>query len=127
MKQPKREFPKTPQAYARQFGNAVLPEAMKIGRRYYIVPEEVKKTHDKTGQEAFGLGLYIGQEKGDSFMPSIGFLDSIEDAERKVMINKGAEWLFLCGRDVFPKNITKIEGCEEGKEQGMFLVQNELG
>ena len=111
------------EVYAKRIGNPALPETMKVGRRYYVVPKHVLEIHEKTKQDAFGIGLYLGEEKNNNFFPSVGFLDIAENPEQSLTISKDAEWLFLCGRDVFPKNIMAKDATSK---RGLFFVQNEL-
>lgn len=65
-------------------------------------------------------GAYLGTQK-KSFEPSLYLLERISKVSKnKVFVNKESEWLFLCGRDVFEKNILKNDATKH-----IFLVQNE--
>jgi ribosome biogenesis protein Nip4 len=87
--------------------------AIKIGKRFYQTNITV---HPPI--EPFSVGIYLGENKRE-FKPTPALLDMIAPhTEKKATINKNAEWLFLCGRDVFKENVI------EGKE-GLVLVQNE--
>ena len=110
--------------YAKQFGIA-LPETLLIGRRRYLVTPELKLFHEKTGQDAFGIGLFLGEEKDSSFVPSVGFLELLKDSPRKMVISSEAEWLFICGRDVFEKNIRSPDH-KTVSHNSLFVIENAL-
>ena len=63
------------------------------------------------------------------FIPSPAFPDLLsEKTQKKVSINSKAEWLFLCGRDVFETSVMKNNSglsCSELKSGNLVLVQNE--
>jgi ribosome biogenesis protein Nip4 len=101
------------------------PHPTKIGRRYYLVSPEVLEVHKRTGQDAFGIGLQIGEERGSEFIPTPGFLTLLVKSPRKITINESSEWLFTCGRDVFEKNITKLT--PSGAISGFFAIENSRG
>jgi ribosome biogenesis protein Nip4 len=67
----------------------------------------------------------MGEEKM-GFSPSPALLDLVSkfpDAQsKKVFINKKAEWLFLCGRNVLSDSIAKNPN---RLSEGIVLVQNE--
>lgn len=115
------------ESYAKQFG-VTLPEVMAIGRRHYLVTAHLKAFHATTGHDAFGIGLYLGEEKNGSFAPSVGFLELLKDSPRKVTITPEAEWLFICGRDVFEKNISLFSPTTPKlqDQSGLFVIENNL-
>ena len=43
-----------------------------------------------------------------------------KDSKKKLYVNKKAEWLFLCGRDLFGSSIKRSD-----VKKGLVLVQNE--
>jgi ribosome biogenesis protein Nip4 len=72
--------------------------------------------------DPYSVGIYLGEGK-DDFSPSPALVDMIaKRSSCKVYVNDKAEWLFLCGRDVFRKSV------EKGKLiDGKFvLVQNSM-
>ncbi|MFH1916432.1 MAG: hypothetical protein ABIJ21_04150 [Nanoarchaeota archaeon] len=93
----------------------------KIGRRYYYAQTDIAQLP----KCIFAAGIYLGEEKvrrgKSTFLPSPALIDLIsKTSKRKAIITKEAEWLFLCGRDVFTKSIVKSLIPE-----GLVLVQNE--
>jgi ribosome biogenesis protein Nip4 len=107
-----------------KFTEQKLLHIVKIGRAYYHVLPELRKRMEKAdsslGREAQYAGVFLGEEKGKRFMPSIALLDTIGRAtHRWVMIDDKAEWLFLCGRDVFAGSVMKAN-----VKSGMVIVCN---
>lgn len=89
-----------------------LNHVFKIGRNcYQVMPalDEAMQTIKKsTGRDPVSAGVFLGEEKGKVFRPSIALLDLLGRAtDRWVTIDSKAEWLFLCGRDVFAKSVVK--------------------
>lgn len=69
------------------------------------------------------IGIFLGTEGKERFLPSLGLLSILaKDSSRKVCVNEKAEWLFICGRDVFGDSVTKW-----GASSGLVLVQNQKG
>ncbi|RJQ18221.1 hypothetical protein C4573_00680 [Candidatus Woesearchaeota archaeon] len=105
--------------FVKQFCEFDIP-ARRIGRRYYLVSDELWNLKDTIKRDIFSLGTFLGENK-DKFYPSLALLEIIaKKTDKKVMLNEKASWLFLCKREVFVENLI------EGKEQtGLVLVQNE--
>ena len=93
-------------------------EYIKKGKTYFLKSGSSLKS---LTAEPIMPGLPLGVE--DSFFkPSLFLLELLsKKTKNKVFINKEAEWLFLCGRDVFPANVAK-----DNSKEKVFLVQNEL-
>jgi len=102
-----------------QFTDKEIINIVKIGRSYFLAGEEQKRLSEKINQEMFSIGIFLGESKKE-FKPSPALIDIIARlSDKKVFITKKAEWLFLCRRDVFEKNIVK-----KNVEKGLVLVQN---
>ncbi|MFH1770483.1 MAG: hypothetical protein ABH828_02910 [archaeon] len=103
-----------------QFTDKQIPNIEKIGKKYFLVSADQKKLSKDIGRKPFSAGIFLGEQKRN-FQASPALVDMIAKlSDRKAFINKEAEWLFLCGRDVFEKNIVK-----KNVENGIVLVQNE--
>ena len=90
-------------------------EYEKKGKTYFLKNKELE-----IQKQPIMPGLPLGKQD-KFFEPSLYLLELIsKKTKNKIFINKEAEWLFLCGRDVFPKNITRNEAKEK-----IFLIQNE--
>lgn len=110
--------------FTQQFTEQKLLHVVKIGRGYYQVLPELRslmETIDKNlGRPAYSAGLFLGESKGNKFYPSPALLDSIGRAtDQWVMVDDKAEWLFLCGRDVFASSVVKAN-----VKRGLVLVAN---
>jgi ribosome biogenesis protein Nip4 len=113
-------------AFASQFGAkiALNPEfIVEKAQRYYLLNPRVKEL---TRKNNYFAGLYLGKVKNGIFFPSFNLLKMLVDvAANKVILDSKASWLFICGRDVFRKGITRVQGT---KRKGEFtLVLNEFG
>jgi ribosome biogenesis protein Nip4 len=107
-----------------QFTEQKLLYVEKIGRQYYQIQPELKELmlqiNSRIHRQPVSAGLFLGEEKGKEFKPSIALLDLIGHAsQRWVMVDDKAEWLFLCGRDVFGKSVVKAN-----VNSGIALVVN---
>lgn len=80
---------------------------------------EILPGMEKIEGRIINLGLSLGTDK-KNFKPSLYLLEKLsKQTNNKVFINDKAEWLFLCGRDVFEKNVF-----EDNSKNKIFLVQN---
>lgn len=107
--------------FSRVFSDELPTDIVKVGRRYYQAEPGLVRVKEKVAsREAFSIGLPLGEEK-TSFQPSLAFLGLLaKSSSKKVFLNKKAEWLFLCNRNIFSDNITKLN-----TDKGLVLVQSE--
>jgi ribosome biogenesis protein Nip4 len=91
-------------------------------QRYYFLSPTLMKLG---GRDFYYSGLYLGKVKNGIFFPSFNLLNLlIPTAVNKVVLDSKAAWLYICGRDVFRKGISKMMGA---KRKGDFtLVLNEF-
>jgi ribosome biogenesis protein Nip4 len=113
-------------AFASRFGAqiAINPElVVEKAQNYYMLNSRLRKI---THPPFFYAGLYLGKVKGGVFFPSFNFLNLLLPlAANKVVLDRKAAWLFICGRDVFRKGVVKFMG---SRRKGDFtLVLNEFG
>jgi ribosome biogenesis protein Nip4 len=97
---------------------------VKQGDGYFTASKDVERTAEaitkKMGQQPAAVGLPLGKEDR-GFRPSLFLLEELSKiSSNKIFINDKAEWLFLCGRDVFEESIVRDETTGD-----IFLVQNE--
>jgi ribosome biogenesis protein Nip4 len=92
-------------------------------QRYYLLNNNLKKY---VKGDYYYAGLYLGKVKSGVFFPSFNLLNLLKDvAVNKVVIDRKAAWLFICGRDVFRAGILRTYG---SKQKGhISLVLNEFG
>ena len=100
------------EVFASRFGAKVAfnPQfILEKSQRYYLLNPRLKKV----GQEDFFYaGLYLGKVgKNGGFFPSFNLLNMLVDvAANKIVVDRKAAWLFICGRDVFGTGIVKVMG-----------------
>jgi ribosome biogenesis protein Nip4 len=96
---------------------------VKKSQRYYFLNQAVRRV---VNGDFYYAGLYLGKEKEGKFFPSFNLLDMLMDfAANKVVLNRRAAWLFICGRDVFRSGILKAMGSQ--RKSDFTLVLNEFG
>jgi ribosome biogenesis protein Nip4 len=91
--------------------------------RYYLVNAALKPL---VKPEFYYAGVYLGKAKEGKFFPSFNLLSMLakKDSSR-IVVDKKAAWLFICGRDILPKGILRVFG--SGKKHTNVLVLNEFG
>lgn len=95
---------------------------VKKENRYFLINENLKKF---TAKDFFYAGIYLGKTKNGKFFPSFSFLKIIAERKaNKIMVNKKAEWLFICGRDIFKQGITKVIGSKRKGDYTLILNQH---
>ncbi|MBU1201754.1 MAG: hypothetical protein KJ583_00960 [Nanoarchaeota archaeon] len=106
--------------FVSQFTNKKINGVFKHGRKYFLIDEEQRLLSEKINRDLFSIGIFLGEKKND-FKPTPALIDVISEiSQKKVFISQKAEWLFLCGRDVFEDSITK-----KYSDEKIVLVQNE--
>ncbi len=112
--------------FAAQFGVdiAVNPDlTVEKNGRFYLLSPQLKPL---LREEFFYAGIYLGKAKEGKFFPSFNLLAMLakKDANR-IVVDRRAAWLFICGRDILPKSIVKVLG--SAKKHSNVLVLNEFG
>jgi len=91
--------------------------------RYFLLSEALKKV---AGKDFYYAGTYFGKVKNGKFFPSFNLLSMLAKVEaNKIVVEKKAAWLFICGRDVFRNGILEVRGSR--KKGSHTLVINEFG
>ena len=68
----------------------------------------------------------LGKAKEGKFFPSFTLLGMLAKKEAyRIVLDKKAAWLFICGRDVLRKSIVRVAG--PGRKDTNTLVFNEFG
>lgn len=98
------------EGFVNKFMEKQIDNVVKIRKEYYHLFPELRELMDKVNKnlnrEPFSAGVFLGVEKGKEFRPSIALLDMVGvQTERLVVVDDKAEWLFLCGRDVFASSV----------------------
>jgi ribosome biogenesis protein Nip4 len=112
--------------FAAQFGLQVAfnPDlVIEKNGRFYLINERLKPLikHD-----FFYAGLFLGKAKEGKFFPSFNLLSIFaKQGGNRVVVEKKAAWLFICGRDILAKSLMHIHG--SGKKNTNTLILNEFG
>ena len=112
--------------FALQVGAKIILNAKfmaKKGRRYFLLNENLKRLIQK---DFYYAGTYLGKAKNRKFFPSFNLLAMLAKGEaNKIVVDRKAAWLFICGRDVFRRGILAVHG---SRRKGDYtLVVNEFG
>ena len=100
------------QEFAKNFVAEDIGETELKKNTYYFKQQE--------NTQAISQGLPLGTT-GKQFKPSLYLLEILsKKSTNKIFINDKAEWLFLCGRDVFEESIT-----QDNSTSKTVLVQNQ--
>ncbi len=107
--------------FIKKFTDKKVGEITEIRSRFFLADRELIELKNRIRDEPFAFGTFLGEINENKFKPSIALLDNISMlSDKKVFVNAKAEWLFLCGRDVFRQGIVK-----NNVNEGLVLVQNE--
>lgn len=98
-----------------------LPLATQVGDRYYQMGDDLKGFKTSEQRKPYSMGLPLGMRTRDGFVPTLALLTILaKNSERTAVVRDDkAEWLFLCGRDIF------TEGFSSNEQEGFVLVQNQ--
>lgn len=112
--------------FARQVGARLVLNAEFVvnkAGRYFLLSEALREISCKNFYYA---GTYLGKVKNGKFFPSFNLLAMLAKGDaNKVIIDKQAAWLFICGRDIFRRSIIAVYGSR--KKGAHTLVMNEFG
>jgi len=111
--------------FAAQFGvDIVLNPDLTLEKngRFYLVNTTLKPL---VKGNFFYAGIYLGKAKEGKFFPSFNLLTMLakKDAAR-IVIDRKAAWLFVCGRDILSQSVVRFFG--SGKKHSNVLVFNEF-
>ena len=93
------------------------------GGRYFLLNKTLLKV---TQKDFYYAGRHLGKIKAGKFFPSFNLLAMLaEGGANKIVVEKKAAWLFICGRDIFRKGIVAVHGSRRKGDHA--LVLNEFG
>jgi len=93
------------------------------GGRYFLVNKNLRGCIQK---DFYYVGTYLGKVKKGKFFPSFNLLVILARGDaNKVVVDKKAAWLFICGRDIFRRGMLTARGSR--KKGDHTLVMNEFG
>lgn len=74
----------------------------------------------------FYAGTFLGKVKDGKFFPSFILLSMLaKEQANRIVVDRKAGWLFICGRDIFKKGIMRTFG--QIRRNSNVLVLNEFG
>lgn len=91
-----------------EFGTINLPweNIAKIGNNYYLLHDALKNATQSIDEICLAKGALLAQKKGKQLFFTPELLELLAtQTTKKIILNKKASWLFICGRDVFEENI----------------------
>lgn len=90
----------------------------KWGNEYFQLPPGLEQACKREPEAA---GIFLGEQKGKRFRPSIALLDWIaHHTNRTCTTNAKGAWLFLCKRDILEESIIHSQ-----VRKGPVIVKNE--
>jgi ribosome biogenesis protein Nip4 len=112
--------------FALQFGIKIsFNEDMMVQQdgRYFLLNSAVKPF---VKGDFFYAGTFLGKVKDNKFFPSFILLSILaKEQANRIVVDRKAGWLFICGRDIFKKGIMRTYG-KVGRNSHV-LVLNEFG
>ena len=114
-------------SFVAYFSDEKIDGVLKIGSSFFKIDEEqaalIREIKKNSGKDPKYAGKLLGETRRGRFEPSVALLDILgKKTKRKIVIDDNAEWLFLCGRDVFGRSILKAD-----VQTGFVIVQNKTG
>jgi ribosome biogenesis protein Nip4 len=98
--------------FARQFGIKLdFNENFLVERegRFFLLNKQIKSV--MVNDTFFSAGTFLGKIRTGKFFPSFNLLSMIATQEaNRIVVDKKASWLFICGRDIFKKGILQTYG-----------------
>jgi ribosome biogenesis protein Nip4 len=105
--------------FCKEFGD-FIPQATLVGERYYLLGEDLQGFRSGEQRKPYSVGLFLGMGKR-AFVPTPALLTLLADhsSRKAVLKDEKAEWLFICGNNIFPDYFTTTV------KEGLVLVQNQ--
>ncbi len=87
-----------------------------IKEQVFLVTAKQREIFSSAKKKPIFVGNCLGRKKGDLFLPSVWLLDVLsKHAQKKIVVDKKTEWLFICGRDIF-SGIVEVQGSPQDEE-----------
>jgi ribosome biogenesis protein Nip4 len=96
--------------FIKKFTDKQVPDIVRIRNQYFQLSPELEKEMNVISKSfnktAYSAGIFLGEEKGKRFFPSIALIDILaEFCKNYITVDEKAEWLFLCGRDILSNSV----------------------
>ena len=97
--------------FVSRFGTRIsLNENLTVKKhsKYFLLNENLKCLITR---DFFCAGIFLGKVEKREFSPSFNLLRMISREEsNKIIVDRKAEWLFICGRDIFKEGVIEALG-----------------
>jgi ribosome biogenesis protein Nip4 len=91
--------------------------------RYFLLNQ---KLQGLVRRDFYYAGVYLGKVKNRVFFPSFNLLAMFAKGRaNKIVVDRKAAWLFICGRDVFRRGVLTMQGSR--RKGDYVLVMNDFG
>ncbi|MBN1644715.1 hypothetical protein JW851_01575 [Candidatus Woesearchaeota archaeon] len=111
--------------FIEKFGKEkIINEAdiMQIRSDFYLVSSNLQKILQQTAHTTSFIGIYLGKIKRN-FIPSPYLLKELAGVSKnKVTVNDKGAWMFICGKHIYARSITKFN--PKQKLNDLVLVLN---
>ena len=112
--------------FAAQFGVQIALNTELITEktgRFYLINGSLKPFLQR---DFYYVGMFLGKVKEGKFFPSFNLLNMLASQEaNRIVLDRKAAWLFICGRDILAQSIVRYYG--SAKKHTNTLVLNEHG
>jgi len=91
-----------------------------LGERYFLTSQSVEVPG------AVYTGLYLGRKTNNKFVPGVDLLRLLAaHAARSIVVDAKAEWLVVCGRDVWGPSIVEHHGTFQEGDRVLVLTREQ--
>lgn len=93
-----------------ELGSQSKGQIVRINNEIYYAPDDLVELKNKIQSHAnltpAACGVFLGCSTQKKFTPGVVLLDVLaKKTKQKIVVDKKASWLYICGRDVFGKSI----------------------
>ncbi|MEA3379188.1 MAG: hypothetical protein U9Q69_06175 [Nanoarchaeota archaeon] len=97
-------------------------DCIKVRDAYYVIPAKLLEINIGIKQES--MGLFLGENKGNKFYPSLALLEKISpESNEKIIVKDIGEMDYIYGKNLRQRHIKNVLG--ETKVGFLKLVVNE--
>ena len=91
--------------------------------RYYLLNRQLRKL---VSPGFFYAGTYLGKVRKGAFFPSLLLLRMMAKGNsNRTTVDAKAEWLYICGRDIFRSGIIEVKGSQRRGAHTLVLNQKQ--
>lgn len=98
-------------------------DILQLRSDFYLVNSELSKTLKQTQHPTSFIGIFLGKKK-KNFIPSPYLLIKLAKVSKnKVSVNDKGAWMFICGKHIYAKSITKFNPKQRFND--LILITNQ--